>query len=125
MRAAIRNLPQQGEIKGRQLLWSGGVTNLAANHFLGFGVDPEHSGQLARAAQVQVEFGRRDAQIILATGDIDVGLSGGLADRVQSRGGRRMVGRVGAGVAGGSDGGDAGGVGDFLGWCWRRSIACR
>jgi hypothetical protein len=66
--SAIWQLPEQGEIRGQQLTWTNGAMNLAGNHFLGFGVDPEHSGQLARTAQVQLEFGRRDAEIILATG---------------------------------------------------------
>lgn len=67
VRLAIRHLPETGEIRRQQLNWPGGnPVKLAGNHFLGFGVDLDHSGQLARESQVQVEFGRREARILAA-----------------------------------------------------------
>jgi hypothetical protein len=67
VRAAIRQMPDEGEIRTQRLDWRGSATvKLAGNHFLGLGVDLDHSGQLVRESQVQLEFGRRDLQIIVA-----------------------------------------------------------
>jgi hypothetical protein len=64
VRAAIRQMPDEGEIRTQRLDWRGSSpVKLAGNHFLGLGVDLDHSGQLARESQVQLEFGRRDLQI--------------------------------------------------------------
>jgi hypothetical protein len=64
VRAAIRQMPDEGEIRTQRLDWRGtSPVKLAGNHFLGLGVDLDHSGQLARESQVQLEFGRRDLQI--------------------------------------------------------------
>jgi hypothetical protein len=61
---AIAQLPEQGEISGQQLDWRGdSPVKLAGNHFLGFSVDLNHSGQLAREAQLQLEFGRKNLRI--------------------------------------------------------------
>jgi hypothetical protein len=69
VRAAIRQLPDQGEIRDQRLNWPGGLpAKLAGNHFLGLGVDLDHSGQLARESQVQLEFGRADLRIIVSPG---------------------------------------------------------
>jgi hypothetical protein len=74
VRAAIRQLPEQGEIRDQKLNWPGGLpAKLAGNHFLGLGVDLDHSGQLARESQIQVEFGRRDLRIIVPPGVVVVG----------------------------------------------------
>jgi len=65
--AAIRHLPDQGEIRNQQLYWRGSSpVKLAGNRFLGLGVDLDHTGQLARDSQVQVEFGRRNLFIIVS-----------------------------------------------------------
>jgi hypothetical protein len=67
VRAAIRHLPDQGEIRDRRLDWHGSSpVRLAGNRFLGLGVDLDHTGQLARESQVQLEFGRRDLQIMVS-----------------------------------------------------------
>jgi hypothetical protein len=64
VRAAIRQLPAEGEIRDEQLDWRGEPSvQLAGNHFLGIGVDLNHSGQLGREAQLQVEFGRKNARV--------------------------------------------------------------
>ncbi len=69
VRAAIHQMPPQGEIRREQLSWSGdSPVQLAANHSLGLAVDLNHSGRLARAAQLQVEFGRRDLRVISMPG---------------------------------------------------------
>jgi hypothetical protein len=73
VRAAIRQLPEQGEIRGQRLGWSGGSpVKLAGNHFLGLGVDLDHSGDLAGESQIQVEFGRGNLHIILPLGPVVV-----------------------------------------------------
>ncbi len=65
-RAAIRQMPDAGEIRSQRLEWHGSSpVKLAGNHFLGLGVDLDHGGQLARESQVQLEFGRRDLQIMV------------------------------------------------------------
>ena len=69
VRAAIHQMPPQGEIHGQQLAWVGdSPVQLAANHSLGLAVDLNHSGQLARAAQLQVEFGRKDLRVVSLPG---------------------------------------------------------
>jgi hypothetical protein len=73
VRAAIRQLPEQGEIREQRLDWPGGApVKLAGNHFLGLGVDLDHTGQLAREAQLQLEFGRKDLQIMVSPGRMAV-----------------------------------------------------
>ena len=56
---------------------------LAGNHFLGLAVNPGHDGQLTREAQLQVEFGRRDARVNGLAGYAEECLSGGLDHGVQ------------------------------------------
>src|SRR5215510_14608302 len=52
--AAITRLPEQGEIRGRQLDWHGPVTQvLAENRFLALTVDLEHAGEVRSPAHVQ------------------------------------------------------------------------
>jgi len=61
VRAAIHQLPEQGEMESGKLNWSGdSPTLLAEGHFLAFVVDTNHTGTLRSPAQVQVEFGRDD-----------------------------------------------------------------
>ncbi len=67
VRAAIRHLPDQGEIRDQRLDWRGSSpVKLAGNRFLGLGVDLDHTGQLARESQVQLEFGRRNLFLIVS-----------------------------------------------------------
>ena len=67
VRAAIRHMPDEGEIRAQGLDWRGSSpVKLAGNHFLGLDVDLGHSGQLARESHVQVELGRKDLQIMVA-----------------------------------------------------------
>lgn len=69
VRAAIEQLPAQGEIRGANLNWFGeSPVKLAGNPFLGLAVDLNHSGQLTREGQFQVELGRRDLRIIATPG---------------------------------------------------------
>lgn len=65
VRRAIHQLPAEGEIHDGQLYWSGDApVQLAGNRCLGLAVDLNHSGQLARGAQLQVEFGRKNLRIL-------------------------------------------------------------
>jgi hypothetical protein len=57
--AAIKQLPDQGEIRASRLDWHGDSPQLLAEGgFLAFDVDLEHTGQIHSPAQVQIEFGR-------------------------------------------------------------------
>jgi hypothetical protein len=61
IRAAVENLPAQGEMKSGKLEWTGDSPRLLAEgHFLAFVVDTNHTGVLRSPAQIQVEFGRDD-----------------------------------------------------------------
>jgi hypothetical protein len=61
---AIRQLPQEGEIRFGRLDWPGASpTLLAEGRFLAFVVDLDHIGAARSPAQVQVEFGREDFKI--------------------------------------------------------------
>jgi hypothetical protein len=69
LRTAIHQLPATGEIRNEELIWPGELRGpLAGNPSLGVVVDMTHSGQLAREAQLQVEFGRKDCRIISSLG---------------------------------------------------------
>jgi hypothetical protein len=69
VRAAIRHLPAQGEISGEQLHWQeASPAQLAGNHFLGIGVDMNHSGQLGRESELQLEFGRKNLRVFSVLG---------------------------------------------------------
>lgn len=73
VRNAIHELPSQGEIRHEQLNWSGDAPALlAGNRSLALSVDLNHSGQLARAAQLQVEFGRKNLRIFSMLGYVVV-----------------------------------------------------
>ena len=59
VRAAIEQLPDEGEIRFGKLDWRGASPQLLAEGtFLAFSVDPEHAGDLRSPAHVQVEFGQ-------------------------------------------------------------------
>jgi hypothetical protein len=61
---AIRQMPEQGEIRSGRLDWLGdSPTLLAEGRFLALAVDLDHEGQARSPAHLQVEFGRRDVQI--------------------------------------------------------------
>lgn len=69
VRSAIRHLPAQGVIRDEQLDWHGdSPAQLAGNHFLGISVDLNHSGQLGRDAELQIEFGRKNARVFSMLG---------------------------------------------------------
>lgn len=61
---AIRQLPDQGQIRGGQLDWHGGSPGvLAENRFLALAVDLAHAGNARSPAHVEVEFGRSDFKV--------------------------------------------------------------
>jgi hypothetical protein len=62
IRAAARQLPAHGEIRGGRLLdWAGESPRvLADGRFLAFAVDLDHGGSVRSPAHFQVEFGRTD-----------------------------------------------------------------
>jgi hypothetical protein len=62
--AAIKPLPDQGEIRATRLNWhSESPQLLAEGGFLAFDVDLEHTGQIHSPAQVQIEFGRETIRV--------------------------------------------------------------
>ena len=66
IREAIRQMPAYGEIRSAQLDWPVNTpARLAGNRLLGLAVDLTHSGTVAREAQLQVEFGRKDVRVYL------------------------------------------------------------
>jgi hypothetical protein len=67
--AAIKQLPDQGEIRASQLNWHGeSPVILAEGGFLAFDVDLEHTGQIHSPAQVQIEFGRQSVRVFSLLG---------------------------------------------------------
>jgi hypothetical protein len=59
VRAAIEQLPDEGEIRFGKLDWRGSTPQLLAEGtFLALSVDPEHGSDLRSPAHVQVEFGK-------------------------------------------------------------------
>jgi hypothetical protein len=69
VRAAIHQLPEQGELRDGLLGWSGeSPVQLAGNHALGLAVDLNHSGRLGREAQLQVEFGHKNLRVFSLLG---------------------------------------------------------
>jgi len=70
--AAIKQLPDQGEIRAGRLDWHGSWPQLAAEgNFLAFDVDLDHSGLIHSPAQVQIEFGRDSIRVISLFGYTD------------------------------------------------------
>jgi len=67
--AAIKQLPDKGEIRASQLNWQGESPQpLAEGGFLAFDVDLEHTGQIHSPAQVQIEFGRESVRVFSLLG---------------------------------------------------------
>jgi len=67
--AAIKQLPDQGEIRSARLDWRGdSPQRLAESGFLAFDVDPEHTGQIHSPAQVQIEFGKDSVRVLSLLG---------------------------------------------------------
>jgi hypothetical protein len=69
MTAAIKQLPDRGEIRATRLNWPGAAPQLLAEGgFLAFDVDLEHTGQIHSPAQVQIEFGRESVRVFSLLG---------------------------------------------------------
>jgi hypothetical protein len=69
---AIKQMPEQGEIRSGRLTWNGdSPVSLAENRFLGIAVDLKHEGQARSPAQVAVEFGEREVRTFSLLGYID------------------------------------------------------
>jgi len=67
--AAIRQLPDQGEIRDGRLNWHGdSPQSLAEGGFLAFDVDLKHTGQIHSPAQAQIEFGRQTVRVFSLLG---------------------------------------------------------
>jgi hypothetical protein len=67
--AAIKQLPEQGEIRAARLNWHGDSPQLLAEGgFLAFDVDLEHTGQIHSPAQAQIEFGRETVRVFSLLG---------------------------------------------------------
>ena len=67
--AAIRQLPEQGDIRASRLNWHGeSPVLLAEGGFLAFDVDLEHAGQIHSSAQVQIEFGGETVRVFSLLG---------------------------------------------------------
>jgi hypothetical protein len=67
--AAIKQLPDQGEIRASQLSWHGeSPALLAEGGFLAFDVDLEHTGQIQSSAQARIEFGRESVRVFSLLG---------------------------------------------------------
>jgi len=70
--AAIKQLPDQGEIRAGRLDWHGSWPQLIAEgNFLAFDVDLDHSGLIHSPAQVQIEFGKDSVRIFSLFGYAD------------------------------------------------------
>lgn len=70
---AIRQLPEQGEIRSGKLNWMDVSPQLLAEgRFLAFSVDLNHEGELRPPAHVQIEFGRNDCRVISFLGYTDI-----------------------------------------------------
>ena len=71
--AAIKQLPDQGEIRAGRLDWHGTWPEmLAEGNFLAFDVDLDHSGLIHSPAQVQIEFGRDSIRVFSLFGYTDL-----------------------------------------------------
>jgi len=67
--AAVKQLPDQGEIRANRLNWHGeSPMLLAEGGFLAFDVDLEHAGQIHSPAQVQIEFGKESVRVFSLLG---------------------------------------------------------
>lgn len=69
VREAIRQLPEQGEIRQGKLAWRGdSPVQLAGDRFLTIVVDLNHEGEVGHESDVCVEFGQTDFQIVSLLG---------------------------------------------------------
>src|SRR5262249_50447461 len=72
-RAALGQLPDQGEIRRGKLDFRGeSPKRLAENRFLSVAIDLDHSGDVRSPAHVQVELGQNDLEIFSLLGFIKV-----------------------------------------------------
>jgi hypothetical protein len=63
--SAIKQLPDQGELRARKLSWLGEEpVRLADNRFLALAVDLKHTGTIRSPAHLQLEFGLSDIEAI-------------------------------------------------------------
>jgi hypothetical protein len=70
---AIRQLPPQGELHAGWLDWSGdSPQTLAENRFLALTIDLQHEGSARSPSHLQLEFGRRDLQVLSLFGSAKV-----------------------------------------------------
>ncbi len=71
--AAIRKLPEQGEIRRGKLNWPAGPPKvLAEGHFLSFTLDLKHTQQIRLPAHFQFEFGEDSLVIISLLGEMEI-----------------------------------------------------
>lgn len=69
--AAVRILPEQGEIRKGKLDWRGeSPVRLAENRFLALAVDLRHEGKTRSSAHLQVEFGLTNCKVFSVLGYI-------------------------------------------------------
>jgi len=72
VRAAIRQLPAAGDIRGAKLDWRGtSPLLLAEGRFIAFSVDVDHSGDVRSPAHFQIEFGKERMLIHSLLGYLD------------------------------------------------------
>ena len=70
--AAVQKLPPAGQIRAGKLDWQDGSAELLAQgHFLALDVDPDHSGQIGPASDVQIEFGRKTVRVYSLLGYLE------------------------------------------------------
>jgi hypothetical protein len=73
VRAAIEQLPEQGEIRGGKLDFRGeSPARLAENRYLAVAVDLDHSGDVRSPAHVQLELGHSDLEIFSLLGFLEI-----------------------------------------------------
>jgi hypothetical protein len=69
---AIKQMPENGEIRSGQLSWNGdSPTLLSENRFFALTVDQKHEGQARSPAHVAVELGERDVKIYSLLGYLE------------------------------------------------------
>jgi hypothetical protein len=74
IRAAIQQLPTQGEIRSGRLAWAGDSPRvLSKGNFIAFVVDLNHSGQVRLPVHLQVEFGRDNIRVFSLFGYAEYG----------------------------------------------------
>jgi hypothetical protein len=69
---AIKQMPEDGEIRSARLIWNGdSPVTLAENRFLAVAVDLKHEGQARSPAHVAVELGERDFKVYSLLGYLE------------------------------------------------------